>query len=214
MRARSPSRVLRGSSRRPHSTQRMPRRVRAASRPAGWCRLVIWRASCCRRPSRCAIASGLDPRVRVERAQHPPDVVADGVGAEVQLVARSASVDRAAGEQVQDLVLARCEVRMGLGAADLSRCVTTPNTPTIRPPSRSGHGADLDLDALAVWGRRRRRWLRSSARSPSSCAGTTPSPRAPARARRRDDCWRPRMSPTSLWAAALIQRMTPSRSTA
>ena len=52
-----------------------------------------------------------DPRVRTQGAQHPPDVVADGVDAEVELRGdlRGGVTVR---EQVQDLVLARREVRV------------------------------------------------------------------------------------------------------
>jgi hypothetical protein len=47
----------------------------------------------------------LDPGVRVERAQHPSHVVADGVGAQVELL-RDLRGRTSVREQVQDLVLA------------------------------------------------------------------------------------------------------------
>ena len=77
-----------------------------------------------------------------------------------------------------------------------------------------GDGADLDLDALAVRARRRRPLRRSTSPSPSSCGRTTPRAARACSGTTMDDCWRPRMSPTSFFAAGLIQRMTPKRSTA
>jgi len=62
-------------------------------------------------PSRWATASASIREVRTQGAQHPPDVVADGVDAEVELCGdlRGGVTVR---EQVQDLVLARREVRV------------------------------------------------------------------------------------------------------
>jgi hypothetical protein len=91
----------------------------------------------------------LDPRVRVERAQHPPHVVADGVGAQVELSAICA-VERPVPAGAGPRSGAASGAGVAFGAASVSRCVTTPNTPTILPPSRRGTALIFDLDTLAA----------------------------------------------------------------
>src|SRR5438046_6538936 len=73
-----------GSFSQPHSTQRMTCTVGpgpSLSCGPGWSSSVP-----AENPLAMRDREGLDPGVRVERAQHPPHVVADGGGAKVEVV--------------------------------------------------------------------------------------------------------------------------------
>ena len=79
---------------------------------AHWTNLRVGRVA--KNPFAVRDRERLDPRVRTERAQHPPDVVAHGVDAEVELRGDLRG-GVAVREQVEDLVLARREVRVRVG---------------------------------------------------------------------------------------------------
>src|SRR3954452_23583751 len=92
---------------------------------------------------------GFQARVHAERAEQMPDVVSDGLGAEVQL-ARDLLGRMAAPQQAQDFGLARREMRreevlrLFLDIRDLAEDADEP----VAFHERAG--ADVDLNAIAV----------------------------------------------------------------
>src|SRR5690349_19637701 len=91
----------------------------------------------------------LDPRVRVESAQQPPNVVADGVDAQVELL-RDLRRRSTVREQVQDLVLAWSQVRVGVRRRRLLAVLDDAEHTDDPPAFAERARADLHLDALAT----------------------------------------------------------------
>ena len=91
----------------------------------------------------------LDPGVGIERAEHPPHVVAHGVGAQVELF-RDLRGGAPACQQVQDLVLARRQVRVGVRSG--LRLAVRDDAEDADDPAAlpERNCADLDLDTLAA----------------------------------------------------------------
>src|SRR3954470_12992481 len=133
-----------GSFWQPHSTQRMTCTVGPG--PSLPC-APDWSSSLpAENPLAMGDREGLDPGVRVERAQHPSHVVADGVGAQVELL-RDLRSRVPVREQVQNFVLTRRQVRVGVGRG--LRLTVRDDAEDADDPAALPEGtcADLDLDA-------------------------------------------------------------------